>query len=290
MGVNATAILELAKRQCTPESVLVGLYGLWINTLTQGRIAQAMVWAERLLAEGDGAADIDLLILGHTAAMISHFYLGELLAAREHGERGLTLYDPRRADRWLQLTGHDARTVFIGWSAHWNWMLGYPDRAVELSDEEDAHARRLGHGLDLGYALTVGAYVFDYRCEPERLLECVREADRVAREQSIPILYEVMVPQVEGLARLRSGQLSEATSSLRRGLEAWNQRGGHSRVPYLKSALAEAMALQSDLDAALALIEECLEQIERPGLAGTVAPGRGAAPEGLDADATGPRR
>jgi class 3 adenylate cyclase/tetratricopeptide (TPR) repeat protein len=265
VGANATAILELAKRQGTPESVLVGLYGLWINTLTQGRIAQALEWAERLLAEGNKAGDIDLRILGHTAAMISHFYLGQLVVAREHGERGLALYDPRRADRWLQLTGHDARTVFIGWSAHWSWMLGYPDRAVELSDEEDAHARRLGHGLDLGYALTVGAYIFDYRCEPERLLECVREADRVAREQSIPILYEVMVPQVEGLARLRSGQLSEATASLRRGLEAWNKQGGHSRVPYLKSALAEAMAIQGDLDTALALIEECLEQIERPG-------------------------
>ena len=41
--------------------------------------------------------------------------------------------------------------------------------------------------------------------------------------------------------------------------------GGHSRVPYLKSALAEALALQGDLDAALDLIDECLEQIERPG-------------------------
>ncbi len=177
----------------------------------------------------------------------------------------IALYDPQRAERWMQLTGHDPRTVFLGWSAHWTWMLGYPDQAVQISNEKDAHARRLGHALNLGYALTVGAYAFDYRREPERLLERVREADRLAREQNIPILYQVMVPQVEGLARLRSGQLSESISLLRQGIENWNKLGGHTRVPYLKSALAEALALQGDLDAALEMIGECLEQIERPG-------------------------
>jgi tetratricopeptide (TPR) repeat protein len=265
VGVNATAILELAKNQGTPESLLMGLYGLWISTLTQGRVADALGWAERLLAEGDKAGDIDLQILGHTATMISHFYLGQLLAAREHGKRGVALYDPQRADRWMQLTGHDTRTVFLGWSAHWTWMLGYPDQAVQMSNEQDAHARRLGHALNLGYALTVGAYPFDYRCEPEQLVERVREADRLAREQSIPILYEVMVPQVEGLARLRSRHLSESIFLLRQGIENWNRLGGHTRVPYLKSALAEALALQGDLDAALEMIGESLEQIERPG-------------------------
>jgi len=243
----------------------MGLYGIWISTLTQGRVADALGWAERLLAEGDKTGDIDLQILGHTGSMISHFYRGQLLAAREHGNRGDALYDPQRADRAMQLTGHDTRTVFLGWSAHWTWMLGYPDQAVRMSNEQDAHARRLGHALDLGYALTVGGYSYDYRCEPAQLLERVREADRLARDQGIPLLYQVMVPQVEGLARLRSRHLSESIVLLRQGIERWTRLGGHTRVPYLKSALAEALALQGDLDAALRAIGEALEQIERPG-------------------------
>jgi predicted ATPase len=52
---------------------------------------------------------------------------------------------------------------------------------------------------------------------------------------------------------------------LRQGIESWNKLGGHTRVPYLKSALAEALALQGDLDTALETIDESLEQIERPG-------------------------
>ena len=139
-------------------------------------------------------------------------------------------------------------------------MLGYPDQAVRVSEENDAHARRLGHAFNLGWALTFGAVVFDYRCEPARLLESVSEADRFAREQGIPFLYDVMVPLWEGVAPLRSGQLSESISLLRLGMD----RLGVT-MPYRKSALAEALALDGDLDAALQLIDECLELIERPG-------------------------
>ena len=165
----------------------------------------------------------------------------------------------------MQITAHDLRTLVGVWSCQWTWMLGYADQAVRQSEERDAHARQLGHTFNLGFALSLGAYVFDYRCEPERLLERVAEADRLEREHSVPFVNQVMVRQVEGLARLRSGQLTEAISLLRGALDHWNKLGGHSRAPFLKSALAEALARHGELDAALSLLDECLEQIERPG-------------------------
>ena len=262
---NATAILQLAKTQGNPQRLLIGLWGMWINTLCQGRIEETLEWAQRLLAEGDEAADIDLQIFGHAAAMVSRFFLGQLLEAQEHGDPVLALYDLQRAERWRQLTAQDFKTQVGVFSSHWIWMLGYPDQAVQASDQKDAHARRVGHTFNLSWALTWGAYAFDYRCEPERLLERASEADRLGREQSVPFINQVQVPQIEGLARLRSGQLSESISLLRRAIENWNKLGGHVRIPYNKSALAEALALQGDLDSALHLIDECLEQIERPG-------------------------
>jgi tetratricopeptide (TPR) repeat protein len=265
VAANGAAILELAKRQGKPQSVLLGLWGMWSNTITQGRIADSLEWAHRLLAEGNQAQDTDLQIFGHTTITISHFYLGHLLEARERSDQVLALYDPQRAGRWIQLTSLDLRTFVEVWSSQWTWMLGYPDQAVWVSDEKDARARRLGNAFNLGFVLTLGAYAFDYRCEPGPLLERVSEADRLAREQSIPFLSQVQVPLAEGLAWLRSGRLSESVSSLRRGIENWNRLGGHIRIPYMKAALAEALALQGDLDAALRMIDACLEQIERPG-------------------------
>ena len=265
VGVNAAAILQRVKSQGTPRSLLVGLWGMYISALAQGRIAHSLEWAQRLLADGSEADDIDLRIFGHVSAMNSHFYLGQLLEAREHGDRVLALYDRQRVGRWMQFTGHDLRTAVGVFAQQWTWMLGYPDQAVQVSDEKDVYARQLGHAFNLGFALTTGAYAFDYRCEPEPFLERVREADRLGREQSVPYIYQAMVPQAEGLARLRGGQLSESISLLRQGLEHRKRVGHYVVVPYARSALAEALALEGDLEAGLHSIDECLEQIERPG-------------------------
>ena len=265
VAANEAAILELAKQRGKSQSLLLGLWGMWSNTITSGRIEESLNWAERLLAEGIEANDHDMRIFGRNNVAISRFYLGHLVAAREQCEQLLAEYDLKQAHRWMRLTSLDPRTFVESWSSQWTWMLGYPDRAVRLNNEKDAHARQLGNAFNLGFALTLGAYVFDYRREPDWLLEHVNEADRLAREQSIPFLSTVQIPLAEGLAYLRSGRLSEAIASLRQGIEDWNARGGHIRIPYVKSALAEALALQGNLDEALALIEECLEQAARPG-------------------------
>ena len=262
---NAAATLSIAEREGRSRSLLVGMYGVWISTLTQGRAAEALSWAERLLDEGRTSGDIDMRVLGHTGCMITNFYLGHLLKAREHGLQADALYEPGRAKWWMELTGHDTRSVYLGWCAHWTWMMGYPDQAVRISDQMDMHARKLNHALDLGYALTVGAYPFDYRQEPEALFRRVRDAERIARDHAIPILYEVMVPQVEGLARLRGKQFSQAIILLNKGIENWRKLDGRTRLPYLQAGLAEALAQQGEFAQALETVDRALAQIEEPG-------------------------
>ena len=261
---NATAILRLAESQGNAQSLLLAMWWMWTTTITQGRIADSLPWAERMLVEGGEKSDIDLLIFGHAAAMVQHLLRGQLRQSREHADRALALYDPRRAERWIQLTGHDLRTFVEVYACQLIWMQGYPDQALQLSDHSRAHAHAGGHAFNLVWALTFGAYVFAYRREPERFLERVGEADRLAREQGIAFISQVSVPQATGLAMLHDGRPGEAIALLQQGIERWTKVGGHVRIPYLKSALAEAVARQGDLDRALLLVDECLEQIERP--------------------------
>ena len=42
---NAAAILELTRRQGSPETAGTGLWAIWVNTTTQGRIADSLEWA-----------------------------------------------------------------------------------------------------------------------------------------------------------------------------------------------------------------------------------------------------
>jgi class 3 adenylate cyclase/tetratricopeptide (TPR) repeat protein len=262
---NATEMLRLAELTHDRQSLLVGLWGTWVSTITQGRVADAPEWAQRMLEEGEKHDELDLQILGHRAFVSSRFYLGELHRANEAGERVDALYDPSLARRLMELTASEVKTAVGVFWCQCLWVLGYPDRAVQLSDQKDADARLLGNPFDIGWALTWGAYVFDYRREPDRLLERVCEAERVGLEQSIPLFGRALVPIGRGLVMLRLGRLAESISLLQQGIAGWNASGGHLHEPYMKAALAEAFARQGDIATAHRLIDESLEQIHRKG-------------------------
>jgi predicted ATPase len=153
----------------------------------------------------------------------------------------------------------------LAFLAQSTWMLGYPEQAASIGDATLEHARRRGHPFDLGWALTVGAEVFDYLREPDELLKRVEEADRLGRENSLPFLSECLVSIHSGIALIRNGQTAEGVASLERGLAVWEEGGGRVGSPYLKSVLAEGMAQRGDRAGAIALIEKVIGQVERPG-------------------------
>jgi predicted ATPase len=144
-------------------------------------------------------------------------------------------------------------------------MLGYPDRAVQMSEASVAHARQRGHPFDLGWALTLGTMVWDYRCEPASMLVRVEEAERLGRAHSLPYISEVLAQVWKGVAWLRAGRLAEGIPQLRDALEAFNAHGGELGMPYYRAVLAEGLALSGDSAGGLRLLEESLGQIARPG-------------------------
>jgi class 3 adenylate cyclase/tetratricopeptide (TPR) repeat protein len=263
--VNATAILPLAKKRGEPQSLLVGLWAMWVNTITQGRVAESCQWAQELLTAGNQSGNHDLRIFGHRASISSHFYSGYLQEAWEQSEQTLALYDPLHAKRWMELTGNDVKTAAGVFSSQALWMLGYPDQARQMSDQKDADSRRLGQPFDIGWALTWGTYVFDFRCEPDELMTRVEEADRIGREQNIRVLHDVLVPASRGLGMLRKGELAEAVLLLERAINGWTGTGGKLNIPYWKFALAEALARKGEVETGLGMLDECLNQMETPG-------------------------
>jgi predicted ATPase len=144
-------------------------------------------------------------------------------------------------------------------------MLGYPDRAVQVLQTTDAHARRRGHPFDLGWMLTVGTMVWDLHREPEHALARVEEAERLGRTHSLPFISDVLAQVWKGVAWLRAGRLAEGIPQLRGAMETYHAQGGELRMPYYRAVLAEGLALSGDLAGGFQLIEESLTQIARPG-------------------------
>jgi class 3 adenylate cyclase/tetratricopeptide (TPR) repeat protein len=257
--------LALAKSLNRHDALVPILWGLASNVLNQGRVAESLPWAEEILDLATATGDADLLIPGHARACVSYSWAGEFAKAVKHANTVLDLYDDEKHRHLADILNHDPKTVAGIYGSICTWMLGYPDRALRLSNEKDAHARRRGHPFDLGYALTSGAHEFDHRFTHEDLHKRTEECERLGRENSLPMLLANFAPMSNGLALIREGKPAEAIAPFEASISFWEAGGGKVRSPTSKAFLAECMALTGALDNALQLIDEVIAQAERPG-------------------------
>jgi tetratricopeptide (TPR) repeat protein len=208
-------------------------------------------------------SDADLLIEGHGLACGSYCYAGEFTKAVEHADKVLELYDDPEKDRHLAYVVNRKTRAGI-YSSVSTWMLGYPDRALRLNNEKDERARRRGHPVDIGVALTMGAHEFDHRYDHKDLRMRAEECERLGRENSLPFLWAILAPLSHGLALIREGKHVEAIALLKPGIATWEASGGGVKNPTWKAFLVEAMALTGYIDNAIHLIDAIIAQIERP--------------------------
>ncbi len=257
--------LDLANSLRRNDALVPILWGLWAYVFCLGRVAESLHWVTQISDAAEAYRDPDLVILGHCCAELSYVWLGDPIKAREHADQILLLYREEQHRHLVRIMNDDPKTFALCRGAAAAWMLGYPEQAVKMNDAGTDHARRLAHPFDLGWALTVGATVFDHLREPDELLKRAAEADRVGRQNSLPFLTECLVDWHSGIGLIRRGQVAEGMALLKRGIAVWEEGGGRVHSPYLKSVLAEGMAQAGDLAGALVLIDEVIAQIERPG-------------------------
>ena len=218
--------LALAKSLERHDVLAPILWGLTLNVLTQGRVAEALPWAEEMLDIAQATGDTDMLIAGHARVCSCYSWVGEFTKAVEHFDKVLDLYDDEKHHHLADILNHDPKTSAGTWASISTWILGYPDRALRLNDEKDAHARWRGHPFDLGFALSCGAHEFDHRYKHDHLRIRAEEIERLGRENSMPVLWSMLAPVSYGLALIREGKLAEGMAQFKAGITVWEGSGG----------------------------------------------------------------
>jgi predicted ATPase len=257
--------LGLAKSLERHDAIAPILTGLTSNVQTQGRVAESLTWVKEMLDLAEVTGDADLLIMGHAEACSCYSWAGEFTKSVAHADRVLSLYDDVKHRHLADILSQDPGITAGIFGSISTWILGYPDRAMRLSDGKDAHARQRGHPFALGMALTHGSHEFDDRFDWKDLRRRAEECERLGRENSLPVLWAMLAPNSYGQALVLKGKPAEGIGPLKAGIAAWEATGGRIRSPVLKAFLAEAMALTGDLDNALQMIDEIIALVERPG-------------------------
>jgi predicted ATPase len=220
--------------------------------------------SNKLLVLTQSEDDSALRLQAHHAAWFTRFYAGDPAQAHGHCDEGRRLYDfERHRSHAFLYAGHDPGVCACLNAAWIEWLLGYPDKALDSINDGVRLAERLAHPLSLHYAFFYGAVLHLFRREPELVLPHVRAGELVASEQRLALYMEPDI--LRSGALLDRGAVRQAAASLRESFAARHAIGRRLHGPYQLALLSEGLARAGDRDGAVAALAEAEAAIETSG-------------------------
>jgi hypothetical protein len=257
-------ILERALKRS--DHMMPILYHLSMYRMCVGEVKESMSLARRILDEGETGDNDDMRLLGHVAVAVVSYFHGQFAPIDVHAREVLTRYDPVRHRHIAELIQTDPKTYGLVYQAFVQWVLGYPDRSARTLEAGVQHSRARGHSWDLMWTLQFVAKHLDvYRRQPEACGARLGEFERLAREQKIYFMEHIVGPICRAAWLLISDRPRESEALFRTSIPRWTEVGLGIDVPYYKTLHAQSAALSGQNAAALTLIDDVLQQIERPG-------------------------
>jgi tetratricopeptide (TPR) repeat protein len=247
---------ELAEQRGDARQLFTAVYGLWQSNVGFGRTHECRRLSNRLLQLTAREADDGLRLQAQHSAWTTCFFAGELSDGREHCEAGRRLYDPERhRSHRLLYGGHDPGVCAANVEAQFYWLLGYPEKALEIGADALALAERTAHPLSSELVLLYSAVLRLNRGEPEPALQLLDTAEVLVAEQRLGFVLEPRF--LRGGALTATGAFDEAVACLREGLAG--RLGTMQSRPYGLALFSEALTRHGEPSAALSAAREALE-------------------------------
>jgi TOMM system kinase/cyclase fusion protein len=239
------------------------LWGLWGWYQMRGALGMAQGVGEQLLALAQGTHDRALLLLAHNVLGDNAIWLGEFAAARAHMEQGLACYDAQQHHPLaVRYGGFDPGLHSRYHAAFALWALGYPDQALERSQDALTLARALAHPQSWASAAAHVAMFHSLRREWQAAQELAEAGMALAREQGFPLWLAWGTIQW-GWALAEQGHIEAGIAQMRQGLAAWRATGTELIRPYFLGLLAEAYQKGGQTAAGLGAIDEALALVQQ---------------------------
>jgi predicted ATPase len=232
------------------------LWGLWLFHKARSELATARERAGELFALAQQLQDPALVLQSHQAFAVTTLCLGEPAATADQMERAQALYDPGRHQSLGFRFGQDPCVSCQAFGAVALWLLGYPDRALKISDTAVALSHRLTQPSSQTLALHFAAMLRQFRREPREVLTLAQLSHTIAAEHGFSFwLAGGDVMSGWSLAALRH---PSGVQQLRQGLRDWRAAGSVTYHTYYLGLLAEVLAAEGQVEEAGLLVEEAL--------------------------------
>jgi predicted ATPase len=230
----------------------------------RGELQTAHKLATQLLRLAQRMRQAELLVEAHFALGITLSSLGEFTHAREHWERGIALLNPQQNRSHAFLYGQDPGVACLAWTADVLWYLGYPDQALERSQQAVTLARKLSHPHSLAYALGHVVSLHQYRQEEQAVQEWTQAAITLSTEQGFTF-WLALGMIYRGWSLVEQGQGEEGIAQMRQGLAAYRATGAVILQPVYLAMLVEAYEKMGQREEGLHVLTEALAVVDKTG-------------------------
>jgi predicted ATPase len=247
----------------TPQLCRV-LRGLWLFYLSRAEYKTAFDMAEQFLDLAQRLQDPTFLVGAHEEMGFSLFLSAEWVAAREHYEQGIPLYDPRKHSAYISFYEADLGVWTLAQAAPVLWCLGYPDQALQKSREARTLAQEQTHPFSLTWVLCCVAWLHQYRQEPQETQRWAEAALALSHEQGFQF-WPVWGTSLQGWALVVQGRGEEGIAQIRQGLTAYQATGAEWGRTYFLALLAETYGKVGQSEEGLRALSEALEFAEKTG-------------------------
>ena len=255
---------ELCQHTGETSQLVPVLRGLWEFYELRAKYQTALELGEQLLTLAEHLADPSLLLVAHDVLGDTSVWLGDFVAAREHLEQGIALYDAQQHRSHIFLYGYDSGTACLSFAAEALWHLGYPDQALKRIDEALILARELSQPMSLAFAPMFAAWLHQLRGERQAAQERAETAIAISAEHGIPF-FLAWGTILRGWALAGQGQQEEAIAQIREGIAAYRATGAELGVSWFLGLLAEAYGEAAQTEEGLTLLAEALDFVSKTG-------------------------
>jgi class 3 adenylate cyclase/predicted ATPase len=258
---------ELSERLGEAGLAFQALWGQWMVSAGLGRITSARRIGGELFTLAQRTNDRALLLEGHHAMWATSFWIGELSAAEQHIERGISLYD-REQHRSLAFLygGHDAGACCRYFSMLTQWLLGRPIRAGAARDAAITLAEEIAHPTSLAQALTWACALLYFERDAPATGHLARRLIDLATERELPPwLVAGMI--FDGWSRAETGDGAAGIARIREGLSAAKTTGTLMPLgPLYTMIFADACLKLGQADDGLRATDDALAMMRTTGV------------------------